>query len=549
MAEYEGVGTVDLKDAVAALKENISELKKRDDISTAHKAQLEEAHTALERYLESQEGEALKTALGALIKGTDWQALSASMLAFFSGLFAFSANNAIIPQLPLAEWQKSLLLSLPALTAMYSRLKEGIAASTDGGCAEAVMFIQLSAAGLLLTTVVSLMATTDWLGEVSLNTSVIFSLEMCAALLAGFGFASVSTVPNASAWFPKRRSGMVSALIAGLGGSTPSLSDLIFSFVNGSRAQNGILISFNVLLLVSIVTLRSESRGLLPTPYQQLMTAYGLSPVMARQLATHHGQELFSNENVAWKNYVGLLKSPSALIHNVNYAVFFGALFISWTSSLRLVLEALGYSAEDARLYSAVWSGLSSVARAAVGVPLPSMQHSVLDGDTTHGARVNFAGALLVALSSIAIASVPTEALYNPTIFLSLLLLAGIGCGWCNAATLKRISQDKSVDFYTTTALVASVGPLGSFMFPANSNIFLEFFNNKGRAYQLAFYVYAALAFAMGTGYLIWKPRDTTDAAVEEVPKITPYEQHRFSYGDESAALELTPKEDNDCAI
>ena len=119
--------------------------------------------------------------------------------------------------------------------------------------------------------------------------------------------------------------------------------------------------------------------------------------------------------------------------------------FLGMTIGLRLALLTWGYSATDARLYTASFSIWSTLCRALVGIPpsylptflqalLGSSETSLLDNDVLGGAVINSIGSILVFVSALAIATMPDK-VSNPAILLPNLLIIATGLGVCCAAT------------------------------------------------------------------------------------------------------------------
>ena len=506
-----------LLEAVQVLKDKLYEQIDRDEISPNDLDTLNRVIEALDGYIHNLNPNDLETALSLLIKGSKWQALYSTMLAFFVSFLSFSGVNSLVPQLPISYTLKFILLNLSAITAMISRLNQGIKASDNGGCQQLITYLELSLVGLVFTTACSILTSPEWVGDLKLNSYVIFSIEAVASILAGYGFASVSILPNAIAWFSKNDSGIPASCIPGPGGITPGIVDLITANITTKSGLNIYLLTSSVILLSSILVLQNKSFGLLTTPYQQLRT-YGLDRNTSILLAEKFGQEFFPNK-ISWVDYQKLLKSSSSWLHTSNYVVFLG-LFVGWTSSLRVILPYWDYSFATARLYSASFVIVSSIMRTLAGVPLKyfglgyvsnldheTLDHSLLDNDQTYGAYVNMAGAFIVAVCCLVLANIPRKSLSNAATFTPILLGIATGVALGCAATLKRITRDPLVNKYAANSLTASFGPMGAFIILVNSLTFALFFSNQGIANQKSFNMYAPLTLAMGAAYLYWGPR------------------------------------------
>lgn len=101
------------------------------------------------------------------------------MLAFFVSFLSFSGVNSLVPQLPISYTLKFILLNLSAITAMISRLNQGIKASDNGGCQQLITYLELSLVGLVFTTACSILTSPEWVGDLNLNSYVFFYRGCC----------------------------------------------------------------------------------------------------------------------------------------------------------------------------------------------------------------------------------------------------------------------------------------------------------------------------------------------------------------------------------
>jgi NNP family nitrate/nitrite transporter-like MFS transporter len=409
-----------------------------------------------------------------LLKGTPGQGLFGATLGFFAGFAAVALFG------PTARWfQQAMdlspmavgfLVAMPALSGSLLRIPFSAWVDTSGGRKPFLVLLALSLTGMSgLTAVVSLLAPAEmgpWMYPVLLG----------LALLCGCGIATFSVgASQVSYWFPQKRQGFALAIFAGIGNLAPGLFSVLIPLAMVLLGLAGSYAAWLGLLIAGALLYAVFGKN---AWYFQL-TARGVAPEQARQIASERGQGLFPAGTLAQS----LRRSAStwrtwALV--LIYFTTFGG-FIALTAWLPTYWSSFfGVSALTAGLLTALYSVLTSVVRIIGGVLSDQLREG---GENT---------AILALLIMMAGALVMVNS-HQLELALPGVILLAFGMGICNAAVFKIVPQAVPQAVGGAVGWVGGLGAFGGFAIPPMMAFAVADLGRSGYAIGFVVFVFLAL--------------------------------------------------------
>lgn len=408
------------------------------------------------------------------IQGNPAQGLFGATLGFFAGFAAVALFGPTASRfqeaMGLSPMAVGFLVAMPALSGSLLRIPFSAWVDTTGGRKPFLVLLGLSLAGMLGLSLVITFFYPEGL------TPAFYPLLLGLALLCGCGIATFSVgISQVSYWFPQARQGRALAVFGGAGNLAPGLFSFLIPVALSGLGLSGSYLSWLGFLAAGTALYVALGRN---SPYFQL-TAQGLLPGEARQMARGYGQELFPAGNLVTSLRLSAKVWRTWALVLVYFSTFGG--FIALTAWLPTYwTQFFGVSAVTAGFLTALYS---------IGTSLIRILGGLLSDQLREGGENTAVLALLIMLAgALVMASAQQLELAIPGV-----VLLAFGMGLSNAAVFKIVPQAVPQAVGGAAGWVGGLGAFGGFAIPPALAFAVRDLGRPGYAIGFVVFVFLAL--------------------------------------------------------